>query len=275
MKAIRPLLCVVALLAARPAAASIMVSEGNQPVQDFGWPAGALEVANLETRIGYWEGPPFGGGEFHFLYRGDNESANVAVKAFAAIHAEKLEIIVHDGLGHDQFLAKDAPVDWSFTVWVPTNWDNLYNNPKVTFNTNDPNYGKPLPPPRMHVYVGAGGLDWNKISVPLNLTVRDERVSNVSHSAGIDTRRVEQCLKDFESITNGMTRAEVEKKLTMDGGLHGIWKVRYVHPECFYFKIDVQYESSSTGTDQQPPHEGKRDKVIQVSKPYLERPFSD
>ena len=35
---------------------------GNDPVRDAGWPLGAVDVANLKTRVGWWEGPPFGGG---------------------------------------------------------------------------------------------------------------------------------------------------------------------------------------------------------------------
>ena len=43
--------------------ALIMTGKG-EPVTDAGWPAGALAVANLKSRLGWWEGPPFGGGEW-------------------------------------------------------------------------------------------------------------------------------------------------------------------------------------------------------------------
>lgn len=165
------------------ATALIMSSEGSQPVQDFGWPKGTLEEANLKTRIGYWEGPPFGGGEYHFLYRGDNEAFHSALTNFAAIQAPALELVIHDGPGHDQFVGKGAPVDWSFTVWVPKNWNALHNNTRASIVEGDPDHGKPLPPPRLDVYVGKDGLDWSKVTVPANIRVRDERASSGKRSA--------------------------------------------------------------------------------------------
>ena len=50
-----------------------MSGRGNQAVLDAGWPEGALAMANFESRIGWWEGPPFGGGESHFLFCGNTE----------------------------------------------------------------------------------------------------------------------------------------------------------------------------------------------------------
>ena len=47
--------------------------KGNRPTVDHDWPAGTLPLANLEIRLGWWEGPSFGGGQYHFLYRGDTK----------------------------------------------------------------------------------------------------------------------------------------------------------------------------------------------------------
>ena len=60
------------LMLASPVEALILTGTGNQPVHDPGWPVGAVEVANLPSRIGWWEGPPFGGGEWHFEYPGQD-----------------------------------------------------------------------------------------------------------------------------------------------------------------------------------------------------------
>ena len=62
-----------------PATALIMSGHGNDPVRDSNWPAGALAVANLKTRIGWWEGPPFGGGRYVFEYQGDNKALQEAI----------------------------------------------------------------------------------------------------------------------------------------------------------------------------------------------------
>src|SRR5436309_3316947 len=57
----KPLLAALVLLMfVTRAHALILVHKGNDPTADHDWPAGAVDVANLKTRAGYWEGPPFG-----------------------------------------------------------------------------------------------------------------------------------------------------------------------------------------------------------------------
>jgi len=83
------------------------------------------------------------------------------------------------------------------------------------------------------------------------------------------------CFNKFESITNGMTRAEVEKKLPMDGGLHGVSPVRFIDPGCPHFKINVEFDFQHDARDKNRAIARQDDKVINVSKPYLEEPFTD
>ena len=83
------------------------------------------------------------------------------------------------------------------------------------------------------------------------------------------------CLKNFESITNGMTRAEVKRRLEMDGGLTGASPVRFIDPKCPGFKITVEFDFKKDAADQGRAITSGADKVIRVSKPYLERPFMD
>ena len=163
-------------LAALPASALIMTGRGNQPVHDAGWPEGALAMANFESRIGWWEGPPFGGGEWHFLFSGNTEGFQDALTTFAAIRAPALDLVIHDGPYEDIIL--NERVDWAFTVWVPKNWHRLYNNPKVVLDATDLHFRQPVDPPRLDVYVGgADGVDWSKVKVPAGLKVRDERAA--------------------------------------------------------------------------------------------------
>ena len=89
------------------------------------------------------------------------------------------------------------------------------------------------------------------------------------------TQWVESCLKDFESIKAGMTRGQLEAKLTMDGGLQGVSPVRFAHPACGYFKMDVEFEHKRDAANQGRAIADKADKVTKVSKPYIERPFAD
>src|SRR5688572_30635114 len=154
------LLFLLALLCLIPAArALISVSTGNDPVPgEKGWPAGAVDIANLESRLGYWVGPPFGGGESHFEYRGCTAEFQRALDLLAKVDAPQRLVIVHEGPAASAFLEdkKDAKAkaryDWAFVVWDKATYDRLYKGKQSGFLARDPNFGKPLPPPRIDVY---------------------------------------------------------------------------------------------------------------------------
>src|SRR4051812_38318243 len=93
------------------ASALILSGTGNDPVHDAGWPGGALAVANSKSRVGWWEGPPFGGGEWQFLYRGDTEAFSQALAKFGAIRAPALELVIHEGPEVNIFLKDHDQVD--------------------------------------------------------------------------------------------------------------------------------------------------------------------
>src|SRR3989442_7958487 len=109
-RAYRFSLCVIWLfvfLCTRSALALITGGWGNDPVSDAGWPLGTLEVANLKTRVGFWEGPPFGGGQYQFLYRGNSDNFNAALAAFAKVIAPVRELVVLDGPQESFWLKTD------------------------------------------------------------------------------------------------------------------------------------------------------------------------
>jgi hypothetical protein len=181
MKARRFFLASVLIVSVTPWISSALItgSTGNQPVSDPGWPDGALAMANLPSRVGWWEGPPFGGGEWQFLYRGDSKTISDALTNFAAVRAPSLELVMHDGPETNIFIkdSGDGRVDWTFTVWVPESWHHLYNNPAAAWDANDSNFHKPVAAPRLDVYIGSGQVDWSQVKVPAGLQVRDERAS--------------------------------------------------------------------------------------------------
>jgi hypothetical protein len=145
-------------------------------------------MANLPSRLGWWEGPPFGGGQYQFLYRCRyTTDFNEALKTFAAIRSDRLELIVHNGPEYSFWLKQNDEelstaenrVDWTFTVWVRENWDNLYNNPKSLFLSDQPNFRKEVAAPRIDVYVGNGSIVWNDVKVPKNVVVIEKRPGSV------------------------------------------------------------------------------------------------
>src|SRR3954469_21184399 len=94
----KPLLAIpLLLLFVAPLHALILVQKGNDPTGDHDWPAGSMDLANLKTRAGFWEGPPFGGGRYVFEYQGDTKALQEAVDLFAKIKSPELRVVVHDG----------------------------------------------------------------------------------------------------------------------------------------------------------------------------------
>jgi hypothetical protein len=155
--------------------AKALIVSGTGPANLSGCPDGSAAVASLQSSIGWWEGPPFGGGEWHILFRGDTEAFTQALTNFAAIRAPAVDLVIHDGVKHDQFL--ETNVDWELVVWNPESWNQRYNSTNEanqSFFSKDPNFHKPVPAPRLDVYISGGRVDLEKIKIPVNLHVRDE-----------------------------------------------------------------------------------------------------
>ena len=164
------------MLMCAPAVAWI-TGGGDRPVQDHGWPVGALEMANLPTRISWYEGPPFGGGDWHFQYLCEGtRQFNQALLCFSRILAPRLELIVVDGR-RDELGGLIERADWEFQAWVPESYWR-FNRLRSVKHTQ-----RPLPPPRVTAYLGKGSpIEWEKVQVPENLTVIDKRVETSQYS---------------------------------------------------------------------------------------------
>lgn len=142
-----------------------------------------MTVANLDSRVGWIEGPPFGGGQWTFFFRGDTAAFQEVLIAFAAIQSDRLEVVLHDGSVNSPFIKRgdgvndDGHYDWSFEVWVPENWNRLYNDPQSFFSADQPNFRQPVAAPRLETWLGSAQLDWEHIRIPANVTVLDNRAS--------------------------------------------------------------------------------------------------
>ncbi len=88
-------------------------------------------------------------------------------------------------------------------------------------------------------------------------------------------KSVKQCLDDFSAIRPGMTRREVEEKFPMDGGMHTLSLIRFVHPDRYYFKVDFSFSYESNPNDQNRAVWRGAGKVMSVSAPYIENPYYD
>jgi hypothetical protein len=77
------------------------------------------------------------------------------------------------------------------------------------------------------------------------------------------TQQISDILKECESIKPGMTRADLLKVFTTEGGLSTqTWRT-FVHSRCPYIKVDVEF-APTTSKQEQPT-----DIITKISKPYL------
>jgi hypothetical protein len=149
--------------------ALILKGEGNSPLDDPGWPVGAAAVFNTHARVGWWEGPPFGGGQWHAECRGDAAALNDVLVNFAKIDTPKKLLIVHDGVGSG-FWDK---LDWVFVVWQSANFQRQAAlPPRIRQPGVDYQQG---PVPQIDMYVG-GRIKWADVKVPEGIEVVDERL---------------------------------------------------------------------------------------------------
>ena len=205
------------------------------------WPEGLKELVNTTNRVHGF----FVNAEDIIFFSGGATNFSDFLRDYSKIQGvEKHQLVLHDGVG-------EAKSPWSKTG-KPCDWK-LYAAPKSWLAKDAREKAFVV---EVHFWTG-GKVALDQVSVP----------SNVEFAGG--------CLKVFESITNGMTRAEVEKNFTLDGGLQGASPVRLLHPACPMFKVNVEFDFKRNAADQNRAVIGKDDKVIRVSRPYLERPFLD
>src|SRR6516164_3024778 len=98
------LVAALAVAAPREALALIQGGEGNTPLPDPGWPKGAAAIFNHAGRIAWWEGPPFGGGQWHAECRGDAKALSAVLADFAKLDVKSKRVVLHDGVGNSFWL---------------------------------------------------------------------------------------------------------------------------------------------------------------------------
>jgi hypothetical protein len=159
---------------------ALILTGGDGPVHDPGWPTGAAALAGQPSRIFYAEGPPFGGGEWTFFHRGNTAALQQAIDAFAAIAGPTHTVRIHPGHPRIPYAARNEAgeaiaYDWSFTVWRAANWEKLFGPEGPGFMARHPDFGAATPPLRFDVWAYAGGPDWAQIRVPAGIEVLDGR----------------------------------------------------------------------------------------------------
>jgi hypothetical protein len=84
---------------------------------------------------------------------------------------------------------------------------------------------------------------------------------------------IREAISAVGKLKEGSIRSEVERDFILDGGLQSRGTSRYIFKNSRYIKIEVTFsndERSGSWIDGSP-----EDRVVNVSKPYLEYPFTD
>ena len=77
------------------------------------------------------------------------------------------------------------------------------------------------------------------------------------------TQWIAGALKAMQTVKVGMSRSDVMKVFTTEGGLSTTSQRTYVYQQCPYIKVDVKFAASSR------EEESPSDKIIEISRPYL------
>ncbi|MCA9137370.1 MAG: carboxypeptidase regulatory-like domain-containing protein [Planctomycetales bacterium] len=168
----------IALFFVSPALA-LITGGRTEPINVSGLPAGSEPLANLTSRIAWWEGPPFGGGQYHFEYAGETSDLQKAVDLFAKVESNRKQLVVRAGEQESFWLtigdkSTKHPMDWQFVVWVPANWQHLRD---AKAGLLPPGEEGDAPKTEMVVFV-SDRIDWNAIKIPEGINVIDERLES-------------------------------------------------------------------------------------------------
>ena len=109
------------------------------------------------------------------------------------------------------------------------------------------------------------GVDWSRLKIGLKLYYSPE-------ASGL-TKQISAILTECQKIKPGMTRAELLKVFTTEGGLStAAWRT-FVYRGCPYIKVDVDFTPSDP--KQKMVEERPTDTIRKISKPYLDWSISD
>ena len=109
------------------------------------------------------------------------------------------------------------------------------------------------------------GVDWSRLKIGLRLYYAPE--------ASDLTEQISAILTECQKIRPGMTRAELLKVFTTEGGLSAAAWRTFVYRSCPYIKVDVDFTPSDP--KQKMVEERPTDTISKISKPYLNWSISD
>lgn len=85
------------------------------------------------------------------------------------------------------------------------------------------------------------------------------------------TKKISEVLTECKKVKPGMTRAQLLRIFTVEGGISTITHRTFVHRRCGYIKVDVEFFPQVPFFQRIPKQQERATDVVkEVSKPYLE-----
>jgi hypothetical protein len=101
-------------------------------------------------------------------------------------------------------------------------------------------------------------------------------INPAQRSSEIDlehTKWIDSVMRSILTIKPGATRKDLLTVFTEEGGISNRTHRKYVYKQCPYIKVDV--ELAPVGKQDRPFIEMPEDKIITISRPYLEYSVGD
>jgi hypothetical protein len=123
-------------------------------------------------------------------------------------------------------------------------------------------------------------LIWTRLAV-LAMTVAGFPAQEVIDARGrgpIDqehTNWIDHVMRSISTIKPGMTRKDLFTVLNEEGGISFRTRKTYVYKHCPYIKVDVEFAPADEDRNPDAVTENPEDKILKISRPYLEYSHMD
>jgi hypothetical protein len=116
------------------------------------------------------------------------------------------------------------------------------------------------------------------LTIILPVQAQDATINSTARTQADEehTKWIDYVMRSIATIKPGMTRKDLFRVFKEEGGLSTNTQRRYVYKDCPYIKVDVKFSPvGDTGMDQTPGTENPADKIVEISRPFLEYTISD
>jgi len=116
------------------------------------------------------------------------------------------------------------------------------------------------------------GLSRSLVAIAIMLLPMTLLADGAQYDAEL-TIKIDKIIRGVQQIKVGMTKADLLKVFTTEGGLSSRKWRRYVHRSCPYIKVNVVFDL--VGEEKDLSGENAKDKITKISQPFLELSIRD